>query len=239
MLSQKQLVSLATKYQTTEINVLREYIQHLLLSYLYQQPETDNLFFKGGTALRLIHHSPRFSDDLDFDTPVHQLATWEKAMETMLFNLSHEGVEVDVSESTPTSGGYLAIITVNEHSHEIAIQFEISFRESAFSGEVVSITNEFIPSYPLHSLALPKLVEGKMHALFERQKARDFYDLYFLLRANYIPISKKNLLVKAKTLLSKSSLNFERELALFLPRSQSLLIRNFKDALTQEINRHI
>jgi predicted nucleotidyltransferase component of viral defense system len=36
------------------------------LSYLYKQPDSEKLLFKGGTALKFIFRSPRYSEDLDF-----------------------------------------------------------------------------------------------------------------------------------------------------------------------------
>jgi len=70
MISNEALQALATKLQTTELNVRREYFQHLFLSYFYQQPLTDRIYFKGGSALRMLYHSPRFSEDLDFSSSV-------------------------------------------------------------------------------------------------------------------------------------------------------------------------
>ena len=100
MLDNRYLTKLAVKQQTTEVNIRREYVQHLLLSYLYQQPAGENLFFKGGTALRLVHQSPRFSEDLDFDASVHRRTVWEKAVETVLVSLAAEGAGVDIRVSS-------------------------------------------------------------------------------------------------------------------------------------------
>src|SRR3989338_1779982 len=66
MLSLESLREFTKKYQTKETNVLREYVQHLFLSSLYRFPGSERLLFKGGTALRIIYQSPRFSEDLDF-----------------------------------------------------------------------------------------------------------------------------------------------------------------------------
>ena len=63
MISIAKIKELATKYQTTELNVIREYFQHLFLSYFYQQSTAGSIYFKGGTAMRTIYRSPRFSDD--------------------------------------------------------------------------------------------------------------------------------------------------------------------------------
>jgi len=54
MIADDSLSALATKLQTTELNVRREYFQRLFLSYFYQQPLTDQIYFKGGTALRML-----------------------------------------------------------------------------------------------------------------------------------------------------------------------------------------
>ncbi len=66
MLSLKNLNEFIKKLQTIPKNVVREYIQHLFLSCLYKIKGSEKLLFKGGTALRIIFGSPRFSEDLDF-----------------------------------------------------------------------------------------------------------------------------------------------------------------------------
>ena len=66
MLSRDNLEKFTKLQQTSVRNVVREYCQHLFLSYLYQNPGSEKLLFKGGTALRIILKSPRFSEDLDF-----------------------------------------------------------------------------------------------------------------------------------------------------------------------------
>src|SRR3990167_3080723 len=48
-------------------NYLKEYIQYLVLSLLYNQNKMKNLVFKGGSCLTLCFHLPRLSEDLDFD----------------------------------------------------------------------------------------------------------------------------------------------------------------------------
>lgn len=78
MIADHVLKSLATKFQTTELNVRREYCQHLFLSYFYQQPLTDHIYFKGGTALRTLYNSPRFSEDLDFSASITDIRVWKK-----------------------------------------------------------------------------------------------------------------------------------------------------------------
>ena len=44
MLSLHEIKNFAIKFQTTEINILREYFQHLYLSYFYQSPEAQKVY---------------------------------------------------------------------------------------------------------------------------------------------------------------------------------------------------
>jgi len=239
MLSLSFLQKTAVKFQTSELNVRREYVQHLLLSYLYQKLESRELYFKGGTALRILYRSPRFSEDLGFDTTVHKQQVWERVIEDTLIDVSREGIGVEIEESKVTSGGYLGIVSLSNIGDPIKIHFEISFRKDLIEGEAFTVENDLVVPYFVKSLTTTQLVDGKVEALLQRQKARDFYDLYFMLRANLLsPIQKKQLL-KVRQLLSKKGINFETELALFLPRSQAMIIHDFNKSLLGEINRNI
>jgi len=56
----------AIKNQIQPKYIYREYCQNIFLSFLYQQKKSKQLLFKGGTALRIVYNSPRYSEDLDF-----------------------------------------------------------------------------------------------------------------------------------------------------------------------------
>ena len=50
-------------------NLLREYLQYKILEAIFESPLADKLTFMGGTCIHIVHGSPRFSEDLDFDNP--------------------------------------------------------------------------------------------------------------------------------------------------------------------------
>lgn len=237
MISQSAIQRLAQKLQSTELNIRREYVQHLFLSYFYQQQDSDKICFKGGTALRIIYQSPRFSEDLDFSSTATNINKIEDILVETTREIEWEGMSVDIKESKKTSGGYLAIIHFLLNDQEVAIQLEVSQRDVKRKGEVVTIINDFIPPYTLVSLSREQLVAEKIQALLTRQKARDFYDLYFILRANLLAATEKNILHKVLIILNKINIHFEQELKQFLPRSHWAIIRNFKAILEQEIRR--
>jgi len=47
-------------------NLVKEYLQVLILSFLYSKKEYRNLVFYGGSCLRHCFNLPRLSEDLDF-----------------------------------------------------------------------------------------------------------------------------------------------------------------------------
>lgn len=239
MLSKNQIIALSNKYQTTEINVWREYFQHLLLSCLYQQPQANQIYFKGGTALRILYNSPRFSEDLDFSSSYTGIGEIEKALEATLDQIEKEGLEVRLEESKPTSGGFFSLVHIKSSEGQIPIRLEISFRQGKKRGEVITIAGDFTPPYTIMSLDRPQLIEEKIQALLSRQKPRDFYDLYFILRKDLLPPEGKNILPQALTVLEKSDINFKMELKQFLPKTHWVIIKDFKTTLEREVKRFI
>lgn len=238
MITAGAIRALADKLQTTELNVRREYCQHLFLSHFYQKL-TDQVYFKGGTALRMIYNSPRFSEDLDFSSSLTDIHALEDAVVGALAEIARENVGVDIAEAKTTSGGYLAILTFRGDDAEVAVQLEISLREGEKRGEAVTIVSDFIPAYTILALARDQLIDEKIRALLSRKKARDFYDLYFLLRANLLPPGKRDALPLALETVRGAKIDFEQELKGFLPRSHWAIIRGFPATLEREIERFV
>ena len=67
MLTRQQLQRLAQRGQIGLQAVERDYLQHLLVALLYSR--SQELVFKGGTALRMVYKGNRYSEDLDFNGP--------------------------------------------------------------------------------------------------------------------------------------------------------------------------
>ena len=249
MITDDAIRALAAKLQTTELNVRREYFQHLFLSSFYQQPPTAQIYFKGGTALRMLYNSPRFSEDLDFSSDVsdihavHAIQVIEDSVLKTLTAISRQNINPDLAESKTTSGGYLAIVTFRTGDNQVAIQVEISLQTSERagerSGEAMTIVSDLAPAYVVMAMAREQLVDEKIRALLTRRKARDFYDLYFILRANLLPPERSHGLSQALATLRESRIDYEKELKEFLPRSQWAIVRGFPDTLEREIQRFL
>jgi predicted nucleotidyltransferase component of viral defense system len=250
MITREALQKLATQYQTGLFpNIVREYFQHVFLSELYKLPGSQNLLFKGGTALRIVYGSPRFSEDLDFSAFRVTGHTIKKYVEDLfvhaLAEIERMGIRVEIGEkSDKTTGGYFGVATFKMQDYEpVDVEINISARNGReVKEEVDSIANDFVPTYTLIHLPQEELVEEKVFgALLERKKPRDFYDLYFMMRKSMLSVEHKKKLKEVKeTILAEArNIDFRGELGAFLPVSQQAIIRDFHRAMEAELNRQM
>ncbi|MFA6587681.1 MAG: nucleotidyl transferase AbiEii/AbiGii toxin family protein [Patescibacteria group bacterium] len=237
MLNLANLQEFTKRSQTNSENVIREYCQHVFLSVLYRQPGAENLLFKGGTALRIVFHSPRFSEDLDFTgSRITQREVEELFTET-LTNIEKNGFSVELEEAKNTSGGYLGEAIFRVYDQKIIIRIEVSLRAGKpISGIRKLIENDYIPEYSLVHLAKEAIVQGKLEALLARHKPRDFYDYFFLLSDNYPLVREAKHVAEVRKLLQESKLDFRRELRQFLPASHAMHLRDFRKVLEQKLD---
>ncbi|MFZ5800955.1 MAG: nucleotidyl transferase AbiEii/AbiGii toxin family protein [Candidatus Omnitrophota bacterium] len=240
MISKQTISELTRKYQTTEDNIAREYCQHLFLSSLYQKRLASEIMFKGGTALRIIYHSPRFSGDLDFTCRNIKF----KNLETVILETAEEvaktGIEVDIEESRQTSGGYLAIVSFNFLNFRQSAQIEISLRQSArVKPEINLINSDYLPPFNVVSLPEKILAKEKVAALLARAKPRDFFDIYFLLRSDLSAKKGELKLNKVFDKLESVEIDFKKELGPLLPRSHQAILRDFSSVLRREIKKYL
>ncbi len=242
MIEAKTIKVLTDRYQTTIDNVIREYFQHVFLSVLYQQKKSELVLFKGGTALRIIYQSPRFSEDLDFTGLGISIREIESLLEDVLVHMEHEGIRVNIDEAKKTSGGYFGILELKGNGYQSEIQFEVSLRQSREAKGLTSlISSDFLPPYTILQLEEKTLVREKINAILTRAKPRDFYDLYFILRSRLalkeVFGKDKTLKTKLTELIKKKKQDLRGELKRFLPVNQHSILKNFESVLVREIER--
>lgn len=248
MMTQEQIEELSHYYHIDEFTIRREYIQILFLNNLYQQPKANKIYFKGGTALRLLYHFTRFSEDLDFTT--------EYTREEIIKILS--GVEVSLQHDLPglriillydgTKGvRYRIKYIAPDFKYPFVIRLDLSSGSRFIAPETTILTTRFpIGQLPIIiHLAKKEMVAEKIHALYERNKGRDFFDVWYFLKSGEKPdwelVKKKSEEVKGSfkhDLLLKKVLSFpdkqlQQDLAQFLPRTQKKIIPLIKKELLQ------
>lgn len=235
MIDLNKIKKLTQEKQTTEINIIREYFQHLFLYYFYQQKNAENFLFKGGTALRIVYQSPRFSEDLDF-SGVKDGHILEEIIENTLISIIRNNIKCDLIESKKTSGGWLNIFEFSIYEYRVRIMSEVSYRKTFLSKEMILINSDFLFPYKICLLEPKLLVEEKIDAFLIRKKARDVFDLYFILRSEnlrkFIDFTKKEMILK--TLKNLDNFLIEKELKPFLPLPYQSLLKGIKEKIVNE-----
>ena len=174
----------------------RDYIQHLVLWLLYSR--SQQLVFKGGTALRLVYGGNRYSEDLDFNSELNgpdDVAALRSLWEKVVAGLEDFGV---VAESR------------NDWVSDVGYSFDVSFRGPLYDGrdrskgkvrvdvnrrpEEVETRQELVTSeyddvrpFVVTALTVEHLMAEKIRALLVRGKPRDLYDIWLLLRQGVRP----------------------------------------------------
>lgn len=241
MIDKKVLEDFAVKKETGYLNVAREYIQNLFLAKFYQKKGSEHFLFKGGTALRIVFGSPRFSEDLDF-TGINNGRNYENILEGVLYELSLENLKPELLESKPTSGGYLSSLAVNLFDEKIVIREEVSLRPAVFpKAETILISSEMSPSYNLFLLERKNLITEKAEALISRQKIRDFFDLYFILRnenlRKWLKLTREQREIIFNLLGERNQKEIDRELKNLLPRSYWPIVKDLPTVLKRELGK--
>ena len=100
-ITEQTLEKLEKRYQTGLFpNIVREYFQHVFLAELYKLPSAEKMLFKGGTALRIVYGSPRFSEDLGFSLVNRSAFRFEDLIKKIKMELTSAGYELTVVYKT-------------------------------------------------------------------------------------------------------------------------------------------
>ncbi len=76
--------------------VLKEYLQYKILEIIFASPYEGEMVFMGGTAIRIIYGSDRFSEDLDLDNRGLAKNDFIRLMEFIKNEFKKEAVAIDI-----------------------------------------------------------------------------------------------------------------------------------------------
>lgn len=181
------------KYTNPQIKrlALAEFLQHLILQSLYRQNAFKNITFTGGTALRLLYNTGRFSEDLDFSLTEKSDINLENTVAVIKNDLNLQGLKLDVSTKAPKTvfqSGFRFPELLKEFNlsplkdQKLTVKFEIDTNPPR-GGEKEILLVASPLSYTVSVFVLPSLFATKLHAVFFRKylKGRDYYDLIWYL----------------------------------------------------------
>jgi predicted nucleotidyltransferase component of viral defense system len=159
----------------------KDYFQEIILLGISR--EVPDLIFKGGTALYKLHGLDRFSEDLDFTGEISN-----KDIDKIAAYLNDFGYPTKVTTDKPKTGVLLTFVTegfLYQGTPEILarVQMDVSEGEILLEADWKQHFPLYpdIPSFRLKSMSLPEIMSEKVRAMVVRKKARDAYDIWYLL----------------------------------------------------------
>ncbi|MFH0972368.1 MAG: nucleotidyl transferase AbiEii/AbiGii toxin family protein [Candidatus Micrarchaeota archaeon] len=165
----------------------KHYVQSVILVALSEFP----IVFKGGTYLWFFHRLNRFSEDLDF-TSAGKLP--ENLGEIVSENLGLFGIENELKAGKKSDASLSFRIGAKgplhtSPKHACFVYIEISTRENVLMRPLalqVDFPYYDLPLKVINGMALEEVGAEKVRAIMTREKARDVFDLAYLIKEKNI-----------------------------------------------------
>jgi predicted nucleotidyltransferase component of viral defense system len=173
-------------------NVAREYLQARILGTLQRAGAMIPLAFHGGTALRFLFASARYSEDLDFalEQAIEEY-DFRGYLQTIRSAFTAEGyqVELKVSDQKTVHSAFVRFrglpyeLGLSPHRDEVlAVKIEVDTNPPDGAALATTIVRRYVILQLQHH-DRASLLAGKLHAILQRPytKGRDVYDLLWYL----------------------------------------------------------
>lgn len=170
--------------------LLREYLQYKLLEAALESPVAGRLRFMGGTCIHMVHGSPRFSEDLDFDNLDIAAGDFEALCRAVVRTLELEGCRVECA--TSCAGAFTASLRFPGLLHEqglsghreekLLVKLDTEPQHFPYEPEKV-LLRRFDVLARIDVVPVDILLAQKMLCVLGRARAmgRDFFDVVWLL----------------------------------------------------------
>jgi len=231
-------------------NLLKDYIQVVILDFIYSNPEYSQLVFYGGSCLRHCFDLPRLSEDLDFvdlkksiklDVLAGDLENYFKKKTDLEAKIKIQPSRIQIKLPILKEMG----LADPSESDLLYLKLEVFKFFDFCSGYQISMMPifKFNRSMIIKTFDLPTMMATKIGAVM---KGRDYFDLVWYLSKNIKPnlkclmqkeseagLKKKLLVMIAK--VDKRSIEYD--LSPLMENSVFVkgLAKNIKDILTREI----
>ena len=164
----------------------KDHFQLIFLSILYSSFGKE-LVFKGGTALSKAYGLDRFSEDLDFT-----LSQEKKIQDTLQEGIKRFYLEVELEEKRFRESISFNIRIIGPLYNGVRqsmckLELDFSLREKVIMEPLIITLGRLLrelPSFDVVVMTKEEILAEKVRAIVSRTKARDVYDLWFLLKDN-------------------------------------------------------
>ena len=177
----------------------KDYLINLMLKVISINRISNLIEFKGGTALYIFYGLDRFSEDLDFsyigkDRDIDKKI--DSLMESVIkdFNLNYKITKnrgnIIIRDENKNISGIRSEFFVegplfkqNGIRHKIKIDLSLR-NDTIMKPEYATFVSKYsdIGTIILYKMPIQEMLTEKLYAIIERNKARDLYDAYFILK---------------------------------------------------------
>ena len=173
-------------------NIVREYLQARILGAMQRAGAMVPLSFHGGTALRFLYSTGRYSEYLDFALEKKKGEyDFHKYLNSIGSELSAEGYDVGfkVSDKKVVHGAFVNLrgllfeLGLSPHRDEtLAIKLEVDTNPPEGAVLATTVIRRYV-TLQLQHHDKASFLSGKLHAVLQRShlKGRDLYDLLWYL----------------------------------------------------------
>lgn len=173
-----------------------DYLQDLALLGLYRE-FGNKLVFKGGTCLYKLYKLNRFSEDLDFTAEKGFKPKEVFARLPYIFSLFNINCSVKIEPFQHNINVYLELngpLYDGRKESRSRLVLNISLREKVFFPLLripyTSLYQEVRP-FDIYAMEETEILAEKVRAVHQRDKARDVYDIWYLLTVKKVPVDLK------------------------------------------------
>lgn len=205
-------------------NLIREFLQILILKILSDNKDFNQIVFIGGTALRILYKLKRYSEDLDFYLYSQKDYDFKKTLKKIQDQLEKLNFQVEfkykqgvVDSAMINFIGVLQELDLHQaKDQKLSIKLEIDTNPPQGGNiETTLVHEDFM--FPVKHYDLSSLMAGKLHAVLCRkfEKGRDYYDLIWYLTQKIEPnlILLNNAIIQTeKQSLNLTSKNWKKTL---------------------------
>jgi predicted nucleotidyltransferase component of viral defense system len=202
-------------------------MQYKILEAISESALADKLTFMGGTCIHIVHGSPRFSEDLDFDNSGISRHDFKALSQRVKRTLELQGHTVELKNTYQNAfRSYLRFPSllhssgISGHRNEkLLIQIDTEPQQAQYKKEKF-ILNKFDVFTRINIVPVDILVAQKIYCIFNRSRpmGRDFFDVVFLLGKSEVNFDylngkmsiRNNAELRKRLLLQCAQLDFRR-----------------------------
>lgn len=177
-------------FQRNPKAALVEYLQYEILDSIFKQHNSEKLSFMGGTSIRLVYGSRRFSEDLDFDNFGLSYEKFEEILMGVVSDMKNKGFSMEFR--FVKKGAYHCYIKFTNmlfdnnislnKNEKILVRIDAVHKNKIIEPKIFTLNGFDV--YRRILVNQPSvLLAQKIMAIIERkrEKGRDIYDVSYLL----------------------------------------------------------